>query len=155
MILGADVLYERRLVPLVAGLLARMLAPDGIALIADPYRVAAEGFARGPASARAGVRGRAGRGRDRGARAGPRDAPPGLAAGSARASRLPVRPEGADDLGRRGRPRRRRARPVSSSSDPPGGGRVGEGGRADLDGRGAGDEEFQGVVGARRSRRCR
>lgn len=45
-ILGADVLYERRLVPMVAGLLARMLAPDGHALIAGPYRVATEGFAR-------------------------------------------------------------------------------------------------------------
>lgn len=43
-ILGADVLYERRLVPLVAGLLAKMLAPGGVALIADPYRAAAEGF---------------------------------------------------------------------------------------------------------------
>ena len=43
-ILGADVLYERRLVPLVAGLLALMLAPGGVALIADPYRAAAEGF---------------------------------------------------------------------------------------------------------------
>ena len=45
-ILGADVLYERRLVPLVANLLARMLAPDGYALIAGPYRVATAGFAR-------------------------------------------------------------------------------------------------------------
>jgi predicted nicotinamide N-methyase len=44
-ILGADVLYERRLVPLVADLLATMLAPGGLALIADPYRVSAEGFA--------------------------------------------------------------------------------------------------------------
>jgi predicted nicotinamide N-methyase len=43
-ILGADVLYERRLVPLVAGLLARMLAEGGEALIADPYRVSAEDF---------------------------------------------------------------------------------------------------------------
>lgn len=43
-ILGADVLYERRLVPLVAALLGRMLAPGGLGLIADPYRVAAEGF---------------------------------------------------------------------------------------------------------------
>ena len=43
-ILGADVLYERRLVPMVADLLARMLAPGGLALIADPYRVSAEGF---------------------------------------------------------------------------------------------------------------
>jgi predicted nicotinamide N-methyase len=41
-ILGADVLYERRLVPLVAGVIARMLAPDGIALVAGPYRVATE-----------------------------------------------------------------------------------------------------------------
>lgn len=43
-ILGADVLYERRLVPLVANLLARMLEPDGIALVAGPYRVATEDF---------------------------------------------------------------------------------------------------------------
>jgi predicted nicotinamide N-methyase len=45
-ILGADVLYERRLVPLVANLLACMLTADGYALIAGPYRVATVGFAR-------------------------------------------------------------------------------------------------------------
>jgi predicted nicotinamide N-methyase len=45
-ILGADVLYEQRLVPMVANLLARMLTPDGYALIAGPYRGATEGFAR-------------------------------------------------------------------------------------------------------------
>lgn len=44
-IFGADVLYERRLVPLVADLLAARLSPGGLALIADPYRVSAEGFA--------------------------------------------------------------------------------------------------------------
>jgi predicted nicotinamide N-methyase len=44
LILGADVLYERKLVPLVASVLARMLAPWGEAWIADPYRVAAEEF---------------------------------------------------------------------------------------------------------------
>ncbi len=44
LILGADVLYESRLVPLVANLLDRMLAADGIGLIASPYRVAAERF---------------------------------------------------------------------------------------------------------------
>ena len=43
-VLGADVLYEKRLVPLVANVLATMLAPGGVALIADPYRVAAESF---------------------------------------------------------------------------------------------------------------
>jgi predicted nicotinamide N-methyase len=43
-ILGADVLYEHRLVPLVASVLARMLASGGLALIADPYRVAAKRF---------------------------------------------------------------------------------------------------------------
>jgi len=43
-ILGADVLYEARLVPLVAGVLATMLAPEGVGLIASPYRVAAAGF---------------------------------------------------------------------------------------------------------------
>lgn len=41
-ILGADVLYERRLVPLVVDLLAQMLEPDGFALVAGPYRVATE-----------------------------------------------------------------------------------------------------------------
>ncbi len=43
-ILGADVIYEARLVPLVAGLLGRMLAPGGVGLLASPYRVAAKGF---------------------------------------------------------------------------------------------------------------
>jgi predicted nicotinamide N-methyase len=45
-ILAADVLYERRLVPLVARLVHRMLAPGGFALIADPYRAAAEDLGR-------------------------------------------------------------------------------------------------------------
>jgi predicted nicotinamide N-methyase len=43
-ILGADVIYERRLVPLVANLLANLLAPEGTALVASPYRVSAEQF---------------------------------------------------------------------------------------------------------------
>jgi predicted nicotinamide N-methyase len=43
-ILGADVLYERELVPLVVNLIARMLAPGGEALIAGPYRVSTEIF---------------------------------------------------------------------------------------------------------------
>jgi predicted nicotinamide N-methyase len=43
-ILGADVIYEARLVPLVAGLLAQLLTADGVGLIASPYRVAAEAF---------------------------------------------------------------------------------------------------------------
>lgn len=43
-ILGADVLYERRLVPMVADLLATMLEPGGLGLIAGPYRVASGGF---------------------------------------------------------------------------------------------------------------
>ena len=43
-ILGADVIYEARLVPLVAGLLGRLLAPGGVGLLASPYRVAAKGF---------------------------------------------------------------------------------------------------------------
>jgi predicted nicotinamide N-methyase len=41
-ILGADVLYERRLVPLVVGVIDAMLAPGGVALLAGPYRVATE-----------------------------------------------------------------------------------------------------------------
>ena len=44
-ILGADVLYERRLVPLVVGVLDRLLAPDGVALLAGPYRAATEDLA--------------------------------------------------------------------------------------------------------------
>jgi predicted nicotinamide N-methyase len=43
-ILGSDVLYERRLVPLVANLLAAMLEPGGQALIACPGRSSAESF---------------------------------------------------------------------------------------------------------------
>jgi predicted nicotinamide N-methyase len=43
-ILGADVLYERRLVPLVAGVLSALLEPGGVALIADPNRSAADDF---------------------------------------------------------------------------------------------------------------
>ena len=43
-ILGADVLYERRLVPEVADLLATMLEPGGLALVAGPFRAAGEGF---------------------------------------------------------------------------------------------------------------
>jgi predicted nicotinamide N-methyase len=43
-ILGADVTYEARLVPLVADVLAAMLAPGGLGLISSPYRVADEAF---------------------------------------------------------------------------------------------------------------
>jgi predicted nicotinamide N-methyase len=43
-ILGSDVLYEARLVPLVANLLATMLAPGGLGLIATPFRASAQGF---------------------------------------------------------------------------------------------------------------
>lgn len=44
LILGADVTYERRLNPQVAGVIAAMLEPGGLALISDPNRAAAEGF---------------------------------------------------------------------------------------------------------------
>jgi predicted nicotinamide N-methyase len=53
-ILGADVLYERRLIPLVVGVLKAMLDPEGLALISGPYRVATEGLE--PALAAAGLR---------------------------------------------------------------------------------------------------
>jgi predicted nicotinamide N-methyase len=43
-ILGSDVLYERRLVPLVASLLAKLLQPGGVGLIACPGRTSAQGF---------------------------------------------------------------------------------------------------------------
>lgn len=42
LIFGADVLYERRLVPLVSNLIRTMLTPGGYALVAGPYRVATE-----------------------------------------------------------------------------------------------------------------
>jgi predicted nicotinamide N-methyase len=62
-ILGSDVLYESKLVPLVARLLGKLLARGGLGLIACPGRASAEGFgeavaavglsvAVGPASAR-------------------------------------------------------------------------------------------------------
>jgi predicted nicotinamide N-methyase len=44
LILGADVIYEAPLVPLVANLLAKLLVPGGVGLIASPYRVAALSF---------------------------------------------------------------------------------------------------------------
>jgi predicted nicotinamide N-methyase len=43
-ILGADVVYEHRLVPMVADVLERMLPPGGVGLFGSPYRVAAELF---------------------------------------------------------------------------------------------------------------
>ena len=43
-ILGADVIYEAQLVPLVANLLAKLLAPGGLGLIATPIRVTAQAF---------------------------------------------------------------------------------------------------------------
>jgi predicted nicotinamide N-methyase len=49
-ILGADVIYEARLVLLAANLLDKMLAPGGIGLIGSPYRVAAEEFPAAVAS---------------------------------------------------------------------------------------------------------
>jgi predicted nicotinamide N-methyase len=44
LILGSDVIYERPLVPLVANLLATLLAPGGLGLIASPNRAAAHAF---------------------------------------------------------------------------------------------------------------
>ena len=45
LILGADITYERRLVPLVAAVIAAKLERGGVALVTDPNRVATEGFA--------------------------------------------------------------------------------------------------------------
>jgi predicted nicotinamide N-methyase len=44
LILGADVIYEPRLVSLVANLLRRLLAPGGLGLITSPDRTAAHAF---------------------------------------------------------------------------------------------------------------
>ena len=54
LILGSDVLYERRLVPLVAGLLARMLAPGGLGLISCPAGLR-RGLSRCPGLPRPGL----------------------------------------------------------------------------------------------------
>ena len=45
-VLAADVLYERTYGPLVAGVIDRVLAPNGVATVADPGRIAAEVFVR-------------------------------------------------------------------------------------------------------------
>ncbi len=42
LLLGADVLYEKRLVPLVCDVIRSTLEPGGVALVAGPYRVATE-----------------------------------------------------------------------------------------------------------------
>ncbi len=44
LVLAADVLYERPYAPLVARAVLQSLAPGGVALVADPGRVALEGF---------------------------------------------------------------------------------------------------------------
>jgi predicted nicotinamide N-methyase len=44
LVLAADVLYERRNVPALAGLLPRLVDPGGEILLADPGRVVAESF---------------------------------------------------------------------------------------------------------------
>lgn len=44
LVLAADVLYEPRYVGLVSGAIAATLSPGGMALIADPGRIAAEAF---------------------------------------------------------------------------------------------------------------
>lgn len=44
LVLAADVLYERPYAPLVARAVVAALAPDGVALVADPGRVALAGF---------------------------------------------------------------------------------------------------------------
>lgn len=46
LVLAADVLYERRNVDPLLEALARLVAPDGEALVADPGRVHASGFLR-------------------------------------------------------------------------------------------------------------
>ncbi|MFO0982846.1 MAG: methyltransferase [Planctomycetota bacterium] len=45
LVLGADVLYEKRCLPQILHVLATMLAPGGVALLTDPFRVNAEPFA--------------------------------------------------------------------------------------------------------------
>jgi predicted nicotinamide N-methyase len=142
-ILGADVIYEARLVPVVAGLLARMLAPRGVGLIASPYRVAARGFPAALAE-----RGLVCQAEATTARTEDGQLIKGTiyrVTRSALASAA-IGPERADQ----------RANVGNSGLVEPTGqisenafrcGRIVERGRADLDGRGAGDQELEGVVG--------
>lgn len=44
LVVAADVLYERGNAALVAGTIVRLLAPEGLAIVADPGRVLAESF---------------------------------------------------------------------------------------------------------------
>jgi predicted nicotinamide N-methyase len=46
LVLASDVLYERRHAPLVARAVMQSLAPDGVALVADPGRAALDEFLR-------------------------------------------------------------------------------------------------------------
>jgi predicted nicotinamide N-methyase len=46
MVVAADVLYERPYAPLIAQAIARTLAPTGVAVVADPGRIAAGDFLR-------------------------------------------------------------------------------------------------------------
>jgi hypothetical protein len=43
-VVASDVLYERRLHPLLLGALGKLLLPDGVGWISDPLRSSAEDF---------------------------------------------------------------------------------------------------------------
>ncbi len=49
-VMAADVLYEKEYATLVAACIARALAPDGVALVADPGRLALPAFRKGVAA---------------------------------------------------------------------------------------------------------
>ena len=55
-VLASDVLYERPYGPLVAEVIARVLAPAGIAVVADPGRVGRESFVASLAGLGLGIR---------------------------------------------------------------------------------------------------
>ena len=46
-VIAADVLYEKEYATLVASCIARSLAPDGVAIVADPGRLALPAFRDG------------------------------------------------------------------------------------------------------------
>jgi predicted nicotinamide N-methyase len=58
-VLASDVLYESRYAPLVSGVIDRLLAPHGVAYVADPGRVASAAFAEACAARRLAISTRA------------------------------------------------------------------------------------------------
>ena len=125
-------------------LLDRLLAPGGVGLLASPYRVAAKGFPAALAAVGLTCQTEAATARSEDGRSDRRDDLSRHALTGVLSTA--IRPERADDLADVGHPGV--VEPAGQIIEQAlGRGRVVEGGGADLDGRGAGDQELEGVVG--------